>query len=68
MPQDALDPCYNFVTGRVGGLVEINHTRANVGFEIASIRCTSMRNWSEVRRANKHCSIISENAALKLGE
>ena len=37
-PQDSFDPSHNFVTGGVGGLVEVDDARANVGFEVACMR------------------------------
>jgi hypothetical protein len=59
VPQDALDPSYDFMTRRVGGLVEIDHTRADVRFEVASMRCASVGNWSIVGGANEHCESVS---------
>jgi len=56
-PQDTLDPGDDFMTGWVGRLVEIDHTRGNVGFDVALERGASIWDWSEVASSNKNCEI-----------
>ena len=45
------------MTGWVGRLVEIDHTRGNVGFDVALERGASIWDWSEVASSNKNCEI-----------
>lgn len=53
-PKHALDPCDNFVTGWIGGLVKVYDTRTNVGFEVALEWCASIGNRREVTSPYKH--------------
>jgi hypothetical protein len=48
------------VTGRVRRLIKINHTRTNIGLEVALERGTSIGNWSEMGSANEYCELISK--------
>ena len=45
---------------RVTRLVEIDHTRADEGFEVTLQRSTSHRNWSEMSSSNKKSVIVLE--------
>lgn len=53
-PEDPLDPCDDLVAGGVGGLIKIDHTRANVGLQVAFMWSTSHRNGGVVSSPNKH--------------
>lgn len=55
LPQDALHPRDNLVGGRVGGLVQVDNTGADVGLEITLQRRSTGRDRSEVTGANEHC-------------
>ena len=46
--EHALDPCYDFMAGRVGWFVEVDDAGGYVGFEIAFERGTSMWDWCEM--------------------
>lgn len=56
LPKDSLHPSHDFVTGRVGGLVEVDHTGADVRLEVTLERRSTGRDWGEVAGANKHCA------------
>lgn len=56
LPEDSLHPCYDFVTGRIGGLVEVDDTGADVGLEVTLERRSTSRNRSEMTGANEHCA------------
>lgn len=51
--QDSLDPCYDFVTGRIGRLVEIDDTGRDVGLQVAFQRSTTAWDWSEMSGPHK---------------
>lgn len=55
LPQDALHPRDNLVGGRVGGLVQVDNTGADVGLEVTLQRRSTGGNGSEVTGANEHC-------------
>jgi len=55
VPKNALDPSDNLVRGRVGGLVEVDDTRADVLLEVALQRRAAIGNGSEVASANENC-------------
>jgi hypothetical protein len=67
LPQHALDPSYDFVAGRVGGLVEINHTGADIGFQVARIGRASLRNRCEMGGADKYFLNVSRRAVRSYG-
>lgn len=60
LPQHSLDPCYHFVTGRIGRFVEIDDARANEGFEIALDGSTADRDGGEMSGANEKFAVILE--------
>lgn len=45
------------MTGRVGRFIEIDHSRADVGFEIALEWGTSIGDWGEMSSANQYCEL-----------
>lgn len=55
LPQDALHPRDNLVGRRVGGLVQVDDTGADVGLEVTLQRRSTGRDRSEVTGANEHC-------------
>lgn len=55
LPQDALHPRDNLVGRRVGGLVQVDNTGADVGLEVTLQRRSTGRDRSEVTGANEHC-------------
>lgn len=54
LPEDSLHPSHDLVTGRVGGLVEVDDTGADVGLKVTLKRRGTSRNRGEVTGANKH--------------
>lgn len=54
IPEHTLDPSDNFMTGRVGGLVQVDDTGADVGLEVTLERCAAGGNGCEVTGANEH--------------
>lgn len=52
-PKNALDPSDDFVTGRVGRLVQVDNTRADVRLDVALQRRTSIGDGSEVTRSDE---------------
>jgi hypothetical protein len=54
--ENALKPCDDFVGGGVGGLVEVDDTGGDVGFEIAAQWCASGGNRCEVTGADENCA------------
>lgn len=54
LPQHSLDPCDNFVTGRVGWFVEIYDTRRDVRLEITLEWRAAIGNWSEVSGTDEY--------------
>jgi hypothetical protein len=54
LPEDSLHPSHDFVTRRVGRLVEVDDTGADVGLKITLKRGGTSRDRSEVTGANKH--------------
>jgi hypothetical protein len=67
VPQHALDPGYDFVAGRVGGLVKINHTGADIRLQVARIGRASLRNRREVGGADKYFLNVSRRAVKSYG-
>jgi hypothetical protein len=55
LPEDALHPRDNLVGRRVGGLVQVDNTRADVGLEVTLQGRSTGRDGSEVTGANEHC-------------
>lgn len=53
VPKNALDPGNDFVTGRVGGLVEVDDTRADVRLEVALQRGGAIGDRGEVTRSDE---------------
>jgi len=56
LPEDALHPSHDFVTGRVGGLVKVDNTGADVGLEVTLQGRGTSRDWCEVTGSNEHCA------------
>ena len=52
--EDPFEPSYDFVRGWIRGLVEVDHTRGDVGFEVAAQRCAAGRNGCEVTSADEY--------------
>lgn len=48
VPEYTLDPSDHLMTRRISRFVEVDHTGANEGFEVALERSTSYRNWREM--------------------
>ena len=48
------------MTGRIARFVEIDHTRANVGFEIALKRVATHRNWGKMSGSDEQFIVIFE--------
>jgi hypothetical protein len=46
------------MTGRVRGLVEVNHTGANVRLEVPFERCAAIGNGCKVTGANKYYNLV----------
>ena len=67
VPQHALDPGYDFVAGRIGGLVKINHTGADIRLQVARIGRASLRNRREVGGADKYFLNVSSRAVRSYG-
>lgn len=63
-PENSLDPGDNLVTGWVGRLVEIDHSRANVGLDVALQWGASIGNWGEVSRPHENCDSELETRRL----
>lgn len=55
VPKNALDPSDDLVRGRVGRLVEVDDTRADVLLEVALQRRAAIGDGSEVASANENC-------------
>lgn len=55
VPQDPLDPSYDFVTGRVGWLIKVDNARADVLLQVASKRCATCRNRGVMRSSDENC-------------
>lgn len=55
LPEDALHPRDNLVGRRVGGLVQVDNTGADVGLEVTLQGRSTGRDRSEVTGANEHC-------------
>jgi hypothetical protein len=55
VPKNALDPSDNLVRRRIGGLVEVNDTRADVLLKVALQRRAAIGDGSEVTSANENC-------------
>lgn len=55
VPKNALDPSDDLVRGRVGGLIEVDDTRADVLLEVALQRRAAIGDGSEVASANENC-------------
>jgi hypothetical protein len=53
-PKNPLNPGHNLVTGRVGGLVQVDDTGANVGLEVALQRRRSIGDRGEVAGSHKN--------------
>lgn len=56
LPEDPLHPSDDFVTGGVGGLVQVDDTGANVGLKVTLKRRSTSRDRGEVTGANEHCA------------
>lgn len=65
-PQDTLDPCDNFVTGRIRRLVQVYNSRANVRLEIPLERGTSTWNGCEMTSSDEYC-ILNQLVNHNLG-
>jgi len=50
----SLDPCDNFMTGGIGGFVEIDNTGGDVGLEVAFQWCAATWDRSEMACSNKY--------------
>lgn len=61
LPQDALHPRDNLVGGRVGGLVQVDNTGADIGLEVTLQGRSTGGNRSEVAGANEHCKWFQVN-------
>ena len=59
-PKHALDPSDNLMTGRIRRFIQINHPRADVGFEISFKRRASHGDGSEMSGANEQFIVVSE--------
>lgn len=59
-PKHALHPRHNLMTGRIRWFIQIDHPRANVGFEIAFQRRASHRDGSKMSGANEQFVVIAE--------
>lgn len=53
-PKNPLDPCHHFVARRVRRLVQVDHTRADVGLEVAAQRRAAVGNGREVAGTDQH--------------
>lgn len=58
LPQHSLDPCYHFVTRRIGRFVEIDDARADEGFEITLDGSTADRNGSKMSGPDEKLAVI----------
>lgn len=58
LPEHALNPRDHLMTGRIARFVEVDHTRANVGFEIALERIATHRNWREMPGSDEEFIVI----------
>ena len=67
LPQHALDPSYDFVAGWIRGLVEINHTGADIGLQVARIGRASLGNRCEMSGADKYFLNVSKRAVGSYG-
>lgn len=54
-PKNTLDPGDDFVTGRVGRLVEVNDTRADIRLDVSLQRRAAIGDRCEVASSDKHC-------------
>jgi hypothetical protein len=54
----ALDPCNDLVTGRVGRLVEVDHTGADIGLQVTLKGSASCRDRCEVAGTNDHLETL----------
>lgn len=50
------------MTGRIGGFVEIDHTRANIRLQVPLQWGTTIGNWCEMAGSDEHC--ISRSAII----
>lgn len=62
IPENALNPGDDLVTGRVGGLVQVDHAGADVGLDVAAQRRAAMGDGSEVGVADEHWKFESVSA------
>lgn len=53
-PKNSLNPGHNLVTGRVGGLVQVDDTRADVGLDVTLQGRRSIGNGGEVAGSHKN--------------
>ena len=51
--EDALDPGDDFVGGGIGGLVEVDHTRGDIGLEVTTVRIAADGDGCEVGGADE---------------
>jgi hypothetical protein len=58
-PQNPLNPRDDFMTGWIRGLIKVNDTRTDVGFEITLQRSAAIRNGCEMPGAYEYCRLIS---------
>jgi hypothetical protein len=56
--KNALDPSDDLVRGRVGGLIEVDDTRADVLLKVALQRRAAIRDGSEVTSANEKLLVV----------
>lgn len=54
LPEDTFHPCHDFVTGRIGGLVQVDDTGADVRLEVTAQGGGASRNRGEVTGTNEH--------------
>jgi hypothetical protein len=50
------------MTGRVGGLVEVDHTRTDILLQVTIERCASRGDWSIMSGADKHCEPLAASS------
>lgn len=54
LPQDPLHPRDDFMTGRVGRLVQVDHTGVDVGLQVTLERRATGRNWCKMTGPHKN--------------
>lgn len=54
LPKDPLHPSHDFMTGRVGRLVKVDDTGADVGLQVTAQRRGASRDRGEVTGPNEH--------------